>query len=188
MEGRGPATIHDVTLSKTKPPPPPTTSPRLSSLLTSLTETTKSLARAQKSLDALSTYLSTLDAQSTESAQLQSILDAYESTAASLDDKVTRLEKEKQRLDREVKEEKAALAGPKGNVKLGLEATIAVFAEFEGEVEITIIYGSSTLFQIASGIKCTIHLFLSFDQRNLVCAVRYPRLDGHERETCYSYL
>ena len=62
-----------------------------------------------------------------------------------MDDKVTHLEKEKKRLEKEVEEEKANLAGPKGNVKLGLKATIGVFADFEGEVEIAIIYGSYTL-------------------------------------------
>lgn len=143
VEGRGAATIHDVTISNIEQPPAPTTSDKLEELESDLTKTTKALARAQKSLSSLETYLSSLNSQNLDASKLQTIVETYDATAATLDDKITALESEQKRLQEAVEKEKESLAGPKGNEKLGLKATIGVFADIEGEVEIAIIYGMS---------------------------------------------
>ncbi|KAJ3505838.1 hypothetical protein NLJ89_g7202 [Agrocybe chaxingu] len=44
--------------------------------------------------------------------------------------------------DEAIAEERNLLAGPTGNEKLNLKATIGVFAEFDGEIKIALIYGA----------------------------------------------
>jgi hypothetical protein len=144
VEGRGVATIHDVTLSTAERPPAPTTSDKLQSLEADHTKTVKALARAEKALSSLQTYLTSLNSQHLEVTNLQSIVDNYDGAAEKLDDKVTELESKKEKLEKEIEEEKNALAGPKGNERLDLKATISVFADAEGEVEIALIYGTSS--------------------------------------------
>ena len=144
VEGRGVATIHDVTLSTAERLPAPTTSDKLQSLEADHTKTVKALARAEKALSSLQTYLTSLNSQHLDVTKLQSIVDNYDVAAEKLDDKVTELESKKEKLEKEIEEEKNALAGPKGNEKLGLKATISVFADAEGEVEVALIYGTSS--------------------------------------------
>lgn len=144
MEGRGAATIHDVTLSTVVPEPAPTTSETLESLNLELTRTTKALARAGKALFSLETYLGSLDSQHLDVTKLTSIVQSYDSAAEKLDSKITELEGVKKRISKDIEEEKRSLAGPKANEKLRLKSTIGVFAEVEGEVEIALIYGKRT--------------------------------------------
>lgn len=141
MEGHGSATIHDVTISTVEPPPTVHTSEKLESLQSEHTKTTKALARTQKALESLETYLHSLNSQHLDVSKLQTIVESYDAAAEKLDSKVTQLEQNKKRLEKEIEEEKKAIEGPKGNVKLGLKSTIEVFANYEGEVEIALIYG-----------------------------------------------
>lgn len=143
VEGRGAATIHDVTLSTVVPEPAPTTSETLESLNLELTRTTKALARAGKALFSLETYLGSLDSQHLDVTKLTSIVQSYDSAAEKLDSKITELEGVKKRISKDIEEEKRSLAGPKANEKLRLKSTIGVFAEVEGEVEIALIYAAS---------------------------------------------
>ncbi|KAJ3537111.1 hypothetical protein NMY22_g5732 [Coprinellus aureogranulatus] len=143
VEGHGSATIHDVTISAVDLPPTVTTSEKLESLESELTKGVKALARAQKALGSLETYLRSLNSQHLDVSKLQSIVESYDSAAEKLDTRITELEKEKKRLEEEIAEEKKAIAGPKGNVKLGLKSSIEVFANFEGEVEVALIYAVS---------------------------------------------
>lgn len=73
-----------------------------------------------------------------------SIIESYDATAEKWDDKALGLEKQLAEVDAEIKVEQEELAGPTGNEKLNLKATIGVFAESEGEVEIALIYGMYT--------------------------------------------
>lgn len=130
-----------MTLSTVEPPQAVTTSEKLSSLQSEHTKTVKALARAQRALESLDTYLHSLDSQHVEVSKLQTIVESYDATAEKLDTKISELEQSKKRLEEEIEEEEKALEGPKGNVKLGLKSTIEVFANFEGEVEIALIYG-----------------------------------------------
>jgi len=142
VEGRGAATIHDVTISTIAPPPIPTSSPLLVELLSKQKRVEKSLARTLKSLSSLETYLSSLKAEHLQVTKLQEVVEQYDSTAGDLDEKVTELEKELKETEEAIKEERKRLAGPTGNEKLNLKATIGVFADSEGEIKIALIYGT----------------------------------------------
>ncbi len=45
-------------------------------------------------------------------------------------------------MEKEIKEEKERLAGPKTNEKLGVQASIGLFANSEDELEIILSYGT----------------------------------------------
>ena len=141
VEGRGAATIHDVTISTITPPPIPTTSLLLEELLSKQKRVEKALARTIKSLGSLETYLYSVNAEHLQVTKLQEVVEQYDSTAAGLDEKVTRLEKELKETEEAIKKERKCLAGPTGNEKLNLKVTIGVFADSEEEIKIALIYG-----------------------------------------------
>ncbi|KAJ2931799.1 hypothetical protein H1R20_g5297, partial [Candolleomyces eurysporus] len=87
VEGRGVATIHDVTLVTAERPPSPTTSHKLQALEVDHDKTVKALARAEKALSSLQTYLKSLNSQHLDVTKLQSIIDNYDAAAETLDDK-----------------------------------------------------------------------------------------------------
>ena len=142
VEGRGTATIHDVTVSDIVPPPAPTTSPTLTSLLAKQKQTEKTLARALNSLASLQTYLQSVNTAHVDVSKLGDLVHHYDVTAEQLDDKVTKLQEELEELKAAIKTEREKLSGPTENPKLGLKATVAVFADFEGDVKIALIYGA----------------------------------------------
>jgi peptidoglycan hydrolase CwlO-like protein len=142
VEGRGTATIHDVTISNIVPPPAPTTSPTLTGLLAKQKQTEKALARANKSLDSLQTYLQSVNTGHVDVTKLHDIVRHYDETAEGLDDRVTKLEDELEELATAITAEQEKLSGPTGNQKLNLRASIGVFADSEGEVKIALIYGT----------------------------------------------
>ncbi|KAH6907606.1 hypothetical protein BKA70DRAFT_360154 [Coprinopsis sp. MPI-PUGE-AT-0042] len=107
---------------------------------TELTKTSKALQRAQKALGSVNKYLESLDTQHTDIGNLQNIVDNYDIAAGKLDEKISTLEIAKDQLEKAIEEEKKALSGPKNDEKLGLKASIGVFASIEGEVEIILIY------------------------------------------------
>ncbi|KAH6907626.1 hypothetical protein BKA70DRAFT_1189603 [Coprinopsis sp. MPI-PUGE-AT-0042] len=140
VEGRGEATIHDVSVSPMQDTPTPTSSAKLVVLEAELTKTTKALERAKKALLSVNKYLESLDTHHTDVGKLQDIVDSYDIAAEKLDDKITELEAALTRLEKSIEEEKKALSGPKDDDKLKLKATIEVFAKVEGEVEIALVY------------------------------------------------
>ncbi|KAH6911805.1 hypothetical protein BKA70DRAFT_862855 [Coprinopsis sp. MPI-PUGE-AT-0042] len=140
VEGKGEATIHDVTVSRMKDTPALESSEKLVELQAELTKTTKALERAKKALLSVNKYLESLDTQHTDVGKLQNVVDSYDVAAEKLDEKITELETAQGRLEKAIEEEKKALSGPKDDDKLKLKATIEVFAKVEGEVEIALIY------------------------------------------------
>ena len=145
VEGRGTATIHDVTISNIVTAPSATTSPTLTSLLAKKKQTGKALARAEKSLASLNTYLDSVNTGHVDVSKLQDVVRHYDATAEELDEKVTKLEDELEELAIAITAEQEKLSGPTGNEKLNLRATIGVFAESEGDVKIALIYGTCSI-------------------------------------------
>ncbi|KAF5369113.1 hypothetical protein D9615_010435 [Tricholomella constricta] len=140
VEGRGAATIHDVTISRIPPPEAPTTSAALSSLVSKRERTLKALERCKKAVASLESYLATMHVQHIDTTQLGKVVKEYDATAEELDNRMLELEGQLAGMDKEVEEEKSKLAGPKRNDKLNIRAVIGVFADVEGEVEIALIY------------------------------------------------
>ncbi|KAF9465725.1 hypothetical protein BDZ94DRAFT_1320026 [Collybia nuda] len=140
VEGRGAATIHDVTISYIPKPDTPSTSPNLKALQGKKQRTLKALQRCKKSIQSVETYLATLNVQHIDMAKLGQVVIDYETTAEQLDERLLELEQKLNDIEEEITAEKAKLSGVTVNEKLGLRAAIGVFAESEGEVEIALIY------------------------------------------------
>lgn len=133
-----------MTLSDTPQPAVSSTSADLEALLSKKEWNEKALARAKKSLASLEAYLSTLHVQHIDVADLGKVMDSYDAAGQKLDEKVTELEKTLKGIEADIKTEREKLTGPSqtGDERLRKRVTVGVFAEFKGEVEITLIYGT----------------------------------------------
>ncbi|KAJ6527188.1 hypothetical protein B0H19DRAFT_970147 [Mycena capillaripes] len=140
VEGRGAATIHDVTVSTAKGEHIPTSSPELTALLNKREKTASALARCDKSIASLEQYLSSLTVQHLEVSKLASAMENYDSTGEKLDAKKFDLTEQLRTIDADIVLERARIAVPHENDKLRVKAAIGVFAQAEGEVEIALIY------------------------------------------------
>ncbi|KAJ7239018.1 hypothetical protein B0H12DRAFT_1136594 [Mycena haematopus] len=140
VEGRGAATIHDVTVSMSKGEHVATSSPKLAELLVKREKAANALTRCEKALTSLEQYLGSLTVQHLEASHLDSVLEQYDSTGGRLDAKKAELAEELRRLDADISSERVLIAVPHENSKLRMQAAIGVFAESEGGVEIALIY------------------------------------------------
>jgi chromosome segregation ATPase len=140
VEGRGAATIHDVTLSMENKHVPKS-SPKLEELLSTREDKADALARCEQALSSLRQYLGSLTVQNLAVAQLESVLEQYEATGARLDVRKKGLTRELQRIDADIAAERALVAIPPEHNKLRNKAVIGVFAQTPGNVEIALIYG-----------------------------------------------
>ncbi|KAK7050548.1 hypothetical protein R3P38DRAFT_2865776 [Favolaschia claudopus] len=140
VEGRGAATIHDVTVSTATGEHTPTSSPELTTLLSKREKTSAALARCEKSIASLEQYLGSLSVQHLDVYKLEDLMDNYECTGSKLDDKKTDLTEELRLLDADIVLERERIAVPHENDKLRVKAAIRVFAQAEGDVEIALIY------------------------------------------------
>ncbi|KAJ7480596.1 hypothetical protein FB451DRAFT_1556197 [Mycena latifolia] len=140
VEGRGSATIHDVTVSKAIGEHVPTASPELTALLSKRETIANALARCDKSLAALEQYLNSLTVEHLEVSQLESVMERYDSAGATLDARKSDLVEQLRAIDADVALERARITVPHENDKLHVKATVGVFAEKSGDVEIALIY------------------------------------------------
>lgn len=140
VEGRGAATIHGVTISTIVAAPGPTSSDTLKELLDKKRCTENARERAKKSLTALETYLTSLKIEYLDASRLREVVGGYETAAEELDDRIAGLENVLAETNEAVSVEKAKLSGPMGNPKLNQKVSIGIFADFHGEINITLIY------------------------------------------------
>ncbi|KAG6815207.1 hypothetical protein H0H93_010580, partial [Arthromyces matolae] len=174
VEGRGSATIHDVTVSNVEPPitpPVPTTSPTLTTLLSREEKAGRALERCKKSLGALETYLSSMDVRTIDVTQIGAAVKEYDFVAEGLDDRVLELGKELRDLDEQIKEERTKLrvaARPNGDETSTptKKAVIGIFADGEGEVEIVLIYGNIGSHVAVNGASWTAGYDIRVDTSN----------------------
>ncbi|KAL0946274.1 hypothetical protein HGRIS_012526 [Hohenbuehelia grisea] len=141
VEGRGAATIHGVTIAPTPIPPTASTSPALQALLLKQSRLRKASTRSQKAAASLEAYLNTLNAEKIGVEQLGTVVAQYEVEGEKIDDRLIELEQQVKDVQTEIDVETARLRGSSNrNHELGQTATVGVFAEQEGEVEIVLIY------------------------------------------------
>ncbi|TFK68831.1 hypothetical protein BDN72DRAFT_797234 [Pluteus cervinus] len=140
VEGRGAATIHDVTLSEIPLDPVATTSPELEALYKRKARTQAAFERCNKASASLETFIDSLHVQHVKVGDIGTIMDNFEETGRKLDERAQDLEIELKDIEEEVKKEKERLSGPQPNSSLRQRASIGVFAPVEGEVEIVLIY------------------------------------------------
>jgi hypothetical protein len=149
LEGRGPATIHDVVVILEPVPPKIETSPDLDALVTRREHSTKELERCKTLRDAIGTYLATLHVQHVSVNQLEETVQGCDSAAGKLDDKAINLEKELKLIDEQIKEEKQKDKA-KQNDKLRFlrkVVSLSLFVQKECTVEIVLTYGESVSYQ-----------------------------------------
>ena len=141
MEGRGAATIHDVTLSNIPQTKRVSSSAHLDELVTEKDLAEKGLERCEKGLASLEAYVSSINAQHTDMADLDMVIEHYDKAAEKLDKKIIGLEKTIKKISENIEKEQRELEGSPRDAKLNLQAAIGVFAAAEGQVEIALIYG-----------------------------------------------
>ncbi|KAJ7258784.1 hypothetical protein B0H12DRAFT_1201805 [Mycena haematopus] len=126
VEGRGAATIHDVTVSTSKGAHVPTSSPELAALLSKRETTSNALARCEKSIASLEQYLSSLTVEHLDVSKLESVMENYDSTGAKLDAKKSELTEQIRSLDADIGLERARIAVPHETDKLRVKAAIGI--------------------------------------------------------------
>ena len=141
VEGRGAATIHDVTLSNIPQAERVASSARLEDLVTEKDLAEKGLVRCRKALASLEAYVSSINAQHTDMSDLDLVIEHYDKAAEKLDKKIAGLKKTIKKIGEDIEKEQKELEGPPKDAKLCLRAAIGVFAAAEGQVEIALIYG-----------------------------------------------
>ncbi|KDQ13206.1 hypothetical protein BOTBODRAFT_175811 [Botryobasidium botryosum FD-172 SS1] len=155
VEGKGSATIHDVTASRT--PAPQTqnqtqthkspTSAQLQSLRKERKGTESELYRVSKHLEALERFASTLNAKDNSIDQVSEVMARYEIEAAALHERTYYLEQRLLELDDSVHEEKTRLRAEvvtdTVSSELEKQVTVAIFAPGKGPVELVLVYAVS---------------------------------------------
>ncbi|KAF7318747.1 hypothetical protein HMN09_00387000 [Mycena chlorophos] len=140
VEGRGAATIHDVTVSTAKDKPVPMSSPELTALFKKKDITKNALARCQKSIASLEQYLASLTVEHVDFSKVESIMDGYNNAGEKLDARQSALLEEMRLIDADIKNERKRIALPPESDKLRVKVAIGVFAEHPGDIEIVLIY------------------------------------------------
>ncbi|KAF7318744.1 hypothetical protein HMN09_00386700 [Mycena chlorophos] len=140
VEGRGAATIHDVTVSTAKGEHVPTTSPELVALLKKKEQTQNALTRCEKSIASLEQYLASLTVEHLDFSKIENVMDGYNTAGEKLDGRRSELTEQLKALDVEIESERKRVAVPHENDKLRVRAAIGVFAEQAGDIEIALIY------------------------------------------------
>jgi len=139
--GRGAATIHDVTLSDIPQAERVSSSAHLEELVAEKDLAKKGLVRCKKGLASLEAYVSSINVQHTDMADLDLVIEHYDKAAEKLDKRIVDLEKTIKKTSEDIEKERTELEGTPRDAKLGLRAAIGVFAAAEGQVEIALIYG-----------------------------------------------
>ncbi|KAF7439897.1 hypothetical protein PC9H_000234 [Pleurotus ostreatus] len=141
VEGRGPATIIGVAVARPPASTTATASPILSSLEDLREVTQKAIARCTKAISSIESYLVTLDTKTVGSQQIGPMMDTYETEAEKLDLRLLKLEAELNELNKRIEQERALrAAAQRRDSLLGKTATIDLFVDAEGQVELVLIY------------------------------------------------
>jgi len=142
VEGRGTATIHDVSISETPIAQEVSTSPKLEELLTKKCRTEKALSRCKRAISAVDSYMKTLTTQHVIAADLETVTCNFDAVAQTLDQKLLSLEEELQNLHEAMDVERGTFKKPHVDDALRVSASIGVFASQSGEVEMGLVYGT----------------------------------------------
>ncbi|KIL61351.1 hypothetical protein M378DRAFT_82562, partial [Amanita muscaria Koide BX008] len=145
VEGRGPATIHDVTVSQMPEPQKPEMSPALLGLWRRKNLLDKALERATKTRDSLDKYLSSLHVEHVKADELEKIVEACDANGEKLEEKILDLKTQIQVAEKEIQKQEASENGKSASEKdnslqLRTRLSLGLFAKKESEVELVLIY------------------------------------------------
>ncbi|KAF4603077.1 hypothetical protein EYR38_003482 [Pleurotus pulmonarius] len=141
VEARGSASIQGVTTGSTPQPPAPTASDELKRLQKEKKLVESAIQRCKSSIESIRSYVTSATAVNIPSADIGQLLQNCETEGAKLDSQLLELEEKLSTVDEAVEAEEKKLAG--GNVEqdaLGMTASIGLFANEAGQIELTLIY------------------------------------------------
>ncbi|KAJ2920688.1 hypothetical protein H1R20_g16407, partial [Candolleomyces eurysporus] len=146
VEGRGAASIQDVTISCEIAPRPPATSPKLRELQVQKEDLENALRRCKKTQDVLESYINKLNfntqSLSEGKVDILPVIDSYDEAAEKYDKKEMELRRQLKTLELEMDEERALLWASVSSVDphRSMMATVSIFAESEGDLEVILKY------------------------------------------------
>ncbi|KAF6742864.1 hypothetical protein DFP72DRAFT_859715, partial [Ephemerocybe angulata] len=151
VEGRGDATIHDVSIGFEPPPasaPPatPQSQQKLNELYSQRDQLDRALDRYERTLKGLNDYLRSLTIQHVDAETLVQTIESVDTASKKYEDKIAEAKQDLRRVGDEMREEKMVLNGAgkdkaESRHQLRKMATVNVFAEVEGEIEMVVTYG-----------------------------------------------
>ena len=151
VEGHGPCTIHEVSISEIPRRAPQKTSPQFTSLLRDKERIGKAIARCQTCIASVEKYQESLNVQYTPAEQLWSIGQGVETVASDLDKNLIELEEKVATVTKHIQDEREALGEVKEDDKLQQRVSVTVAADKECEVEFVLIYGLFSIFVFERG-------------------------------------
>jgi hypothetical protein len=123
-------------------PPSAADSPRVLELLSEKEDLEQSFYRAEQSLKSLDGYLKSLTSLSTPSGNLMGAIAEYNAGAKVYQDEIRALRDKSKSLEKAIDEERLKLKGKARHPSLNMKASIGIFAEAAGEVELGLVYGA----------------------------------------------
>ncbi|KAF4579590.1 hypothetical protein EYR40_000229 [Pleurotus pulmonarius] len=145
VEARGPASIQGVSTGPTPSTPVPTTSEELKGLQKEKRLVEGAIERCKASIAALRSYVASVAADRVPSENLGQLLQHCETEGERLASQLLELEDKLTSSDEAIKTERKRLSGANSSdsdyeILLNLTASIGLFADEEGDVELTLIY------------------------------------------------
>lgn len=123
-------------------PPPKEDSPRVLELLSEKEDLQENSHRAEQSLKALDGYLESLTSLTTQSTNLMGAITEYNTGAKVYQDEIRSLRDKLKKVDEMINEERLKLRGKARHPSLNMKASIGIFAETAGDVELGLVYGT----------------------------------------------
>ncbi|KAK2467315.1 hypothetical protein APHAL10511_000550 [Amanita phalloides] len=148
LEGRGPATIHDVSTTTSPQPGKQSTSPEMDDLVSREERTLKELERCKTLHEAVGKYLATLHVEHVDVEDLDKIVDGYKATCGKLDNDILDLEKRLKAIDEDIQKETEKETEKQSDKSWYLQkkVSLSLFAERESEVELILTYAVSAAY------------------------------------------
>ena len=139
VEGKGAATIHDVTPTSKSQPGKPSDSPKLKDIAAQRQCLNEAMERAKRRLATLNSYLDRVNTEHTPVSELRGILDLYEEEAEKLQRRMKEIQSELELVTKSEQEENKAHPPTYGRWVYG--ATIGLFVPEAATLEIILTYG-----------------------------------------------
>ncbi|KAH6893667.1 hypothetical protein BKA70DRAFT_1200978 [Coprinopsis sp. MPI-PUGE-AT-0042] len=140
VEGKGSATITDVTISPPAAKKADTADPKIAALKEELERTVNALGRTRSLVSSTEKYLQSATAQYVDVSKLKEVTQNYEEAAKRLDDEIIKLKKERSELEQRIQVEGIRSVS---ETRRTVAVSIAVVSEQDSDVELIIIYAVS---------------------------------------------
>ncbi|KAJ3888421.1 hypothetical protein GG344DRAFT_53665, partial [Lentinula edodes] len=144
VQGHGDATIHDVSLSTMPAQAQITTSTTLQELVARKDLLRNAIHRARTASRALEAYMGSMSVHDVPLSQVGSFLESYNLHGSKLDEELARLKNEEDEVYKEIQTQKDRIAAEQlshsGGGTLGMQVSVGLFAENEGQIELQLVY------------------------------------------------